>query len=354
MEQSLYQRNFPREQIRFNVLLINEMGMQRGCRVIDVSQGGMLLRWSVRKDDFREVSKYIHFDPGMFVHVFFILGVKSKKETFSISAKVVRSTDNGIAVEFHQPQPRLLELLVSPESVSIQAETGDAEGEPINIGAVDGTNKKINIMYLMAFLAGVLTTTAVMAAVDAYKHYMLTKSGDITSTTVTIMDSRLPERDLNVYKAEIQNPDYADSHKSMPISMEKTTSKNTVEFSFKETASDNSVEQSEIDEKEILSDTDAGAVINLKDKKVENSDVEWIINLLTLSNKQSADEMTNKAHSLGFPVVQEKVDVNGQSVWRLRLFGFDRKSDAEEYAANIKQQLNIDKVWIMNQPRVMN
>ena len=51
MQNHVERRKHGREEIHFNVILVGNDGVQRGCRVLNVSQTGMMLMWSGRKNN---------------------------------------------------------------------------------------------------------------------------------------------------------------------------------------------------------------------------------------------------------------------------------------------------------------
>lgn len=72
----------------------------------------------------------------------------------------------------------------------------------------------------------------------------------------------------------------------------------------------------------------------------------WVINLITLQNRDSVDRLVQKAEQLAIPVELKPITRDGNHLWQLRLPGFASKKAASEYARGVEQQLELPEAWI--------
>jgi hypothetical protein len=350
MKERLYHRKHKRVELYFNVLLITEWGMQRGCRVVNISQGGVLLEWSIRRDDVSEIRKYINVDPGMFVNLFFILGAYAKKENINISAKVIRTTTNGIAIEFHQSQPALMESLSVKEPVEGHFLMPVDELQLIHSPPDKRVEGNKNRRAFLLFIAGAVTGTISITVLNYFNQYVADERQGSTQIRQAMVDEH-QVGDLDSVKDKIEVTKNSGLKRGAAIQRtEKTMSDNRAETAIGK-AESHGLKGNVVQPGEQSASTGVAG----NDKSVRDANdvagIEWFINLVTLSNKQSADKLTDKAHNLGIPVMQEQVNRGDTPLWRLRVYGFTDKARAEEYAEMIKQHIRLDDVWIMNRKK---
>ena len=110
MEQPSEKRRHERKDYHFNVVLVGRNGVQRGCRVLNVSQTGMMLMWNSRKEDPEIKGPGLLYPVDTDVGILFIAG-KSEKRTISLNARVLWAEWNLIGIEFHDPDPELMNML---------------------------------------------------------------------------------------------------------------------------------------------------------------------------------------------------------------------------------------------------
>jgi hypothetical protein len=97
-------RRDERISVSLKAALLNDRTLPRGCRVRDFSQRGMLLQYDYDGND-------SGFDNGDTVAVRLSLRQADERKVVTLPATVRRVEQNGIGVEFEQPEARLLELL---------------------------------------------------------------------------------------------------------------------------------------------------------------------------------------------------------------------------------------------------
>jgi len=108
-------REYPRAKVKFNVVLIGEGLRPRGCRVLDVSQGGVLLEWpdAVTGSDVSGPGLGQFFQRGDLVEVRFAVdsALGGGRQNFHLAGYVVRVVERRIAVAFRALDARLGALL---------------------------------------------------------------------------------------------------------------------------------------------------------------------------------------------------------------------------------------------------
>jgi hypothetical protein len=97
-------RRDERLSVGLKAALLDDKTLPRGCRVRDFSQRGMLLQYDYDGND-------ATFSDGDTVTVRLSLRQDHERKVVTLPSTVRRVEDNGIGVEFHQPEAQLLELL---------------------------------------------------------------------------------------------------------------------------------------------------------------------------------------------------------------------------------------------------
>jgi hypothetical protein len=105
-EQPTDRRRQTRTPVDINALLIGEKTVPRGCRVINVSQYGMLLYCEAD-------GRLSTFNDGDNVDIHLTVQHAGKQKKLTIPSYVRRVADNSVDVEFHHPDPILMDLIES-------------------------------------------------------------------------------------------------------------------------------------------------------------------------------------------------------------------------------------------------
>jgi hypothetical protein len=75
----------------------------------------------------------------------------------------------------------------------------------------------------------------------------------------------------------------------------------------------------------------------------------WIINLASYAGPRTADRMQRKFENLGVSTDRQVAEVNGKTMYRLRIAAFRTHGDAEAYFNSIKDRLGLESAWITKQ-----
>jgi cell division protein FtsN len=72
----------------------------------------------------------------------------------------------------------------------------------------------------------------------------------------------------------------------------------------------------------------------------------WIINLASYAGPKTASRMQQKFEALGVSTEKQVAEVNGATMYRLRIAAFESRGDAEAYFDSIKDTLGLESAWI--------
>ena len=75
----------------------------------------------------------------------------------------------------------------------------------------------------------------------------------------------------------------------------------------------------------------------------------WIINLASYAGPKTADRMQRKFEGLGVNTDRQVAEVNGKTMYRLRIASFESRGDAQAYFDSIKETLGLESAWITRQ-----
>jgi SPOR domain/PilZ domain len=216
-EQSMERRRQPRTPVNINALLIGEKTVPRGCRVINVSQQGMLLYCEAD-------GRLSTFNDGDIVDIHLTVMHQGEQKKLTIPSYVRHVADNSVDVEFHHPDPILMEMIEAyrvsdqhrleatlghnhsvpeaPPRVGSTVSTPPLQGAP----AVQTRSSAFRPFYLG--LLGLLFTLCVAAG-----GYLYTASIDHRISTLESLSrkqaSELKELQNHMFSATLQEGRYA-------------------------------------------------------------------------------------------------------------------------------------------------
>lgn len=72
----------------------------------------------------------------------------------------------------------------------------------------------------------------------------------------------------------------------------------------------------------------------------------WSINLITLRNKDSIQQLADKATSQGIPTTITTIKIKDQTLYQLKVTGFKSSADAKSYANVAEAKLGLKNSWI--------
>ncbi len=83
----------------------------------------------------------------------------------------------------------------------------------------------------------------------------------------------------------------------------------------------------------------------IRAKKI-NAQVKWVVNLVSFKQEWYAKRKAEEFKKKGVAAVVERVVVNGETWFRLRVKNFKSKYEAAAYAVKVKKILNLSSVWV--------
>jgi len=72
----------------------------------------------------------------------------------------------------------------------------------------------------------------------------------------------------------------------------------------------------------------------------------WVVKLLSVRQKSIADDLQTKFRSKGVPIEQQSVEIDGKTIYRLGVSGFNSRHQANEYAENAIKKLGLNSYWV--------
>ena len=78
-----------------------------------------------------------------------------------------------------------------------------------------------------------------------------------------------------------------------------------------------------------------------------HGDGNWVINLASYLNEQTAARYMAAFRKKGVAAEMVAASVQGKTIYRVRLAGFDNREDARAIAPTVKRQLGLKDIWVM-------
>ena len=381
-------RRYERIAVNLNVALLDERAMPRGCRVRDVSQGGMLLQF--------EHPGGASYTAGNAVRVRISVKDHDERRVLLLPATIRRAEENGMGVEFTKPQAELMQLLdpyqLDRQHAAAPALTvvhNQAAGGGQQTPATDDPPHPRHHHHATSARAGARMTERIAAARAAIRA----GGGDALQGRAATGDRRLLQlglaslavagaiavfdlassasikHRLGILENTVEQQAEAVAGVQIRLTADKaresliddlkaqvqelTVSVAALETGHIEPATqqhadadappghDRAADQSAAT---VQVDSGSEATPPPVDKPAQKGP--WVINLMSLYDQAAADRFAQQANSMGIPVEQNRTLVKGKPVWRLQVSGFDSRDQASAYGDANKTKLRLKNVWI--------
>lgn len=79
---------------------------------------------------------------------------------------------------------------------------------------------------------------------------------------------------------------------------------------------------------------------------VNNQQQGWVVNLVSVRDQKLAEKLRSEFQSKGVPTEQQKVEINGKAMYRLRAVGFATKREADKFGAQAIKKLRLKSFWV--------
>lgn len=382
-------RRYERIAVNLNVALLDERAMPRGCRVRDVSQGGMLLQF--------EHPGGASYTAGNAVRVRISVKEHDERRVLLLPATIRRAEENGMGVEFTRPQAELMQLLepyrLDREQAAAPALTvvhSRAAGGGPQRPATDDPPQPRHHHHATSARAGTRMTERIAAARAAIRA----GGGDALQGRTATGDRRLLQLGLaslavagaiavfdlassssiNHRLGILENTveQQAEAVAGVQIRLTADKARESVIDDLKAQVQELTVSVAALETGHIEpatqqhADTDAdappehdrvagqrSAAVQVDSGSEATPPVDkpakkgpWVINLMSLYDQAAADRFAQRAKSMGIPVEQNRTLVKGKPVWRLQVSGFDSRDQASAYGDANKTKLSLKNVWI--------
>ena len=392
-------RDHLRVAVNLKAALVAGQAMPLGCRVKDVSSGGMLLQYE-------RYDKATTFRKGDTVEVQVSLKQNDERKIIPFPMTVRRVEENGIGAAFLQPQSQLMRLVepyrldkeeprevaanqsrggitttsaVSPISASTSAragrrrfavqraraqlaETMKTAGKPVaekkepTFAPPPGDNSATRKTDRRLFYIGVLSLVIAVGI-------LLIDSGNRTRTEnrMSALESTI-NRQVNalaIPRARL-NPTFANAKElaalearveSLAVSfavLETRVTQNADHSTTSSAAAMTSAPETLASVPQPVSDKPAteSPIISTSPTRLKSSSSPWVVNLVSLYDKAAANRFTEKARARGIRAETHQVDVKGKRTWRVQVGGFSTRDEASAYGDMSKEKLELSSVWI--------
>lgn len=386
-------RRYARIAVNLNVALLDERAMPRGCRVRDVSQGGMLLQFEHAVGDGT-------FEIDDTVKVRVSLKEGNDRTVLLLPATIKRMEEKGLSVAFLKPAAELMQLVepyeldnprVAETAVAAAAAGHTAAGSTQILAAAQPQRPRNNRRgssaraQLAERIAGIraavygagevsaespvqaasrpgdrrmlqvgLASLAIAVAVVAFdlatasstqrRLSMLEETGSQQAETLAGLQIRLTAdkgQETRVAELNTRIDELAVALAALE-SGHFTAAGGDVHA---DTPPPHQASQPETVKMEQTSRAAPGTAAN-PDLAKSGHTGPWVLNLVSLFDQTAADQFADKARSAGIPAEVSEALANDKPVWRLQVSGFASREAADRYANANKKRLGLKNVWI--------
>ncbi len=396
-------RNHARVAVNLQAALLDDaQPMPMGCRVRDVSKGGMLLQHE-------HSDKATTFHAGDKVEVRLSIRQADERKTIPLSTTIKHVEENGIGVEFLQPQSQLM-TLVDPyrldkeetqEMAAQQVREKLAAGNTVSPVSAEtsarASRRRFAIQRARAQFAETLKTTREPAAEKEPRVVEQSPAGNsvtgksdrrlfyigllslIAAVGILLLDSgnrtRLENRmsalesvidrqvnALTILRARLTPTDTRANELSELNARVETlaTSFAALEARIVQDAAQTAPSTTatpgppaalpggpqpanDKTADETLAKTTA---TERSQAQSTGNDGPWVINLVSLYDQAAANRFMEKARAKDIRTDSNPVSVNGKTVWRVQVSGFPSRDEASAYGDTSKEKLGLNSVWI--------
>ncbi|MFQ5642118.1 MAG: PilZ domain-containing protein [Thiogranum sp.] len=383
-------RNHARVAVNLKAALLDDQAMPIGCRVRDVSTGGMLLQHE-------RYATVTNFRKGDSVEVRLSIRQDDERRVIPLSMTVKHVEENGIGVEFLQPQSHLMRLVdpyrldrkeaqqeqekaaagnsATPVTAvtsnrasrrrfaiqraraqfaeSMQAKTAPAATREQEVGEhAAGSNSDRRLFYL-----GLLSLVAAIGM-------LLFESGQRTEleNRMSALESVI-DRQVNALAMLRARLTPADTRTNELSSLNARLETLSTAFAALETRMTRSIEHTTTPaDTPVTSTPPTTPPVTDRSLKIEpatgpvtgpappaqhaGSDATWVINLVSLYDKAAANRFAQQARAQGIAADTRQVSVKQRQVWRVQVGGFASRDEARTWADTHRKKLGLNSVWI--------
>jgi cell division septation protein DedD len=369
-------RNHARVAVNLKATLLDDQAMPVGCRVRDVSKSGMLLQHE-------HYDKATTFHKGDEVEVRLSIRQADERKLIPLSTTVRRVEENGIGVEFLQPQSQLM-TLVEPyhldkedtqEMAANQARIKNAAASTASPLSASTSARASRRRHAIQRARAQFAETMKTADAQVTDNEQTGLASLITAVGILLLDigvrTRLEnrmsalesvvERQVNALTILRTRLTPADTHTTELSELNARVDTLATSFAALETrvmqdadqatatATASTADTSSSDPQPATNETAAEAPAKqTAQTQTQNfgDDGPWVINLVSLYDQAAAVRFTQKAHAQGIRADTRQVSVNGQQVWRIQVSGFSTRDEASAYSNESKAKLGLNNVWI--------
>jgi len=321
-----------------NVLLLRTGLRPRGCRVLDISPGGLFLECAVTRGP-QHPDEPPAPENGEAVEVRLLLRDGETPEHFTLGGRVTHLSPSGLGVLFDQPQPVLMGRLLRSEPAPADrhpAATGASPPPPREENAMPGRTAfyavlAIAVLGLALALSQWLTTAGMRqeldnletayAALSTELKQLRSRQSELVALTGTLADMGRQMDSISASVGELR----AGTERPSTPTPAPATGVETGPASATATAP-------AADEPRASGPAPAAGP--------------WQVNLITLGNRKDAAAFAERARAQGVPAEPMPVTRAGQTLWRVSVPGFPDAEAASAKARDYQERLDLEGAWV--------
>lgn len=380
-------RKYPRAGVNLTAAIVNGKDLPIGCRILDVSTGGMLLRHD--RDDRSTALRESHD-----LEVRISLKDDDTRKVIRLPITIVREEATTLGARFATPQPQLMKLLEpylqemdqdepvvsaprepvvpareaavhTPEvrsdaSSEVRVDTAALRPQATRPQRQTDENRKLFILGLVILGVVVLVLLFNMVKISVLSNRVAVLESN-TGQPIAIqpdagqaqastehLDKRLDQINsrldslvaLNT-SLETRMQHLEDAPKSQPETRPQRRQTAPVKTAEASVASAPVVTAS----RTAPLTTPATTPTATRESKAGD----WVINLMTLYDETAAQGVVTRAHDRGVQAHANTATIRGTQAWRIQVTGFDTRAAARTYSVDVMKKLGLKSVWIFRQ-----
>jgi len=354
-------RKHDRVVVNLNAAIVSDKAMPIGCRVRDVSSGGMCLHHE-------GYNKATALHDGATVEVRISLKQDDERKVIPLSMIVTREEENGIGAKFPEPRPLFLKLVepyrLDKEASKVMAANLGSRGttaadtaNPVSENLLgDDTEKGNDRLFYIGLLS--LVTAVGILLFNYADRTRLENRLSVLESTIDHHVNALPLQRSQNSPADNRAKELAELNVRVEtlattIAALKTQiaqDAQSATYSTTATVSTSGLTpptQRPTNDKPATETFTQATTLN----QSTSHDGPWGINLLTLYNKTAATQFTAEARAHGIRADTKQDTVRGKQVWRIQVSGFSTRDEASAYGDTTKEKLGLTSVWIFSNER---
>jgi len=333
-------RRYPRVPTHLNVLLLRAGLRPRGCRVLDISPGGLFLECAVARGP-QHPDEPPPPENGEAVEVRLLVRDGETPEHFTLGGQVTHLTPSGLGVIFDQPQPALMGRLLRSEPAPASRHPAAAGPSPPQLPP-----REENAMPGRTAFYAVLAI-AVLGLALALSQWLTTagmrQELDNLETAYAALSTELKQLRGRQSELVALTGTLADMGRQMDSI---STSVGELRSGTESPATPTPAPAAGVGTAPASTPAPAPVAVEPGPPGPVPAAGPWQVNLITLGNREDAAAFAERARAQGVPAEPMPVTRAGQTLWRVSVPGFPDAEAASVKARDYQERLDLEGAWV--------